>query len=56
VAKFFNFVLEFNFKKVISKFFFFDELQISSLFFKKKIVFLFFYLSSDFSKEESYLR
>jgi len=46
VAKFFNFVLEFNFKKVISKFFFFDELPISSLFFKNKIVFLFFYFFS----------
>jgi hypothetical protein len=46
MAKFFNFFLEFNFKKIISKYFFFDELPTSNLFFKNKTMFFLFYIFS----------
>lgn len=46
MAKFFNFFLEFNFKKIISKYFFFDELPTSNLFLKNKTIFFLFYIFS----------
>ena len=46
MAKFFNFFLEINFKKIVSKYFFLYELPISNLFFKNKTIFLLFYIFS----------
>ena len=46
MAKIFNFFLEFNFKKIASRYFFFYEIPTSNLFFKNKTIFLLFYFFS----------